>query len=700
MGKERAMRMIIKPKKIVRQRLPAAIVLVGLVLCGKIACGQSQTSPMPELPVDVPKDADIRINMTDITPSGQDAVWEDADGTIHEFFQFNDRGRGPKIYTSYRLNADGIVIAEQSKGVDYMKNPVAEDYTLRDGKAEWKNQSENEKSGNAEAKFYIDLNGGPESGAILARALLHKGGKLAVLPSGETRIRRLQTVPVEANGKKVEATLYEIIGLSLTPHYLWLDDERRFFASTNPWGGIVRQGFQESAKKLAEAQQSVQRKRWAKLAAQFTHKPQGDLILTNVNVFDSITGKVTANQRVTVQGDRITSVEGEHGQSVSQNAQVLDGTGKMALPGLWDMHQHLWPISAYLDVAAGITTIRDLANPVEQLTKLRESIANGTQIGPRVIAAGFIDGRGPFQGPVASFADTPEEAVAMVDKYADLGYVQMKIYSSMKPELVPIIAQEAHKRGLRVSGHVPAQMIAEQFVKEGADEIQHINFIMLNFMPDVKETRNPDRFIMPGRRSAKLDLNSDAVNQFVSFLKEHKTVVDPTMAIFEATYTDRPGKIGPMETAMFDRMPVQAQRQIKTAGEALPAGDAETDKLYRDSWANMVRMLKKMYDGGVQIVAGTDQGNGYALHREMEIYQEAGIPATKVLQIATIEAATLMKRDKELGSITPGKIADIILVNGDPASHIQDIRKIEAVIQSGSVLKPAELYPAVGIRAN
>jgi hypothetical protein len=117
MGKERAMRMIIKPKKIVRQRLPAAIVLVGLVLCGKIACGQSQTSPMPELPVDVPKDADIRINMTDITPSGQDAVWEDADGTIHEFFQFNDRGRGPKIYTSYRLNADGIVIAEQSKGV-------------------------------------------------------------------------------------------------------------------------------------------------------------------------------------------------------------------------------------------------------------------------------------------------------------------------------------------------------------------------------------------------------------------------------------------------------------------------------------------------------------------------------------------------------------------------------------------------------
>jgi imidazolonepropionase-like amidohydrolase len=655
---------------------------------------------LPELPADVPKNADVRTNLSDMTPSGQDAVWKDADGTIHEFFQFNDRGRGPKIYTVYRLNAAGMIATEESKGVDYMKNPVTENFTLRDGRATWKNQSEDENAPNADGKWYIDLNGGPESGALLARALLKSGGKRPVLPSGEARIRRLQTVSVEENGSKANVTLYEITGLSLTPNYLWLDDALAFFASTYPWGGIVRQGFEKSSKSLEEAQEAVQRKRTAEMAKQFTHRPEGDLILRNVSVFDSLTGKVLANQRVTVRGERIESVEAEHGQSVPAKAQVLDGTSKMALPGLWDMHQHLFPDGAFLDVAAGITTIRDLANSVEQLAKLRASIADGTQIGPRVIPAGFIDGRGPFQGPIASFADTPEEARAMVNKYADLGYVQIKIYSSMKPELVPIIAQEAHKLGLRVSGHVPANMIAEQFVTEGADEIQHINFIMLNFMPDVKETRNPDRFIMPGRRSAALDLNSDAVNRFVGFLKERKTVVDPTMAIFEATYTDRPGKIGPMEAPMFERMPAQVQRGIKTAGEALPAGDAETDRLYRESWAKMVGMLKKLYDGGVQIVAGTDQGNGYALHRELEIYQEAGIPAAKILQIATIEAATLMKRDKDLGSITPGKYADIILVNGDPTSRIQDIRKIATVIQSGNVLKPAELYPAMGIRAN
>jgi len=649
-------------------------------------------------PPDVPKNADIRISLTDKTPAGQDAVWKDADGSVHEFFQFNDRGRGPKIHTMYRLNAAGIVIAEESNGVDYMKNPVVENFALRDGQAIWKNQAEDEKAANAGDKFYVDLNGGPESGALLARALLGKGGKLALLPSGKANIRKLQTLATLGNATKVNATLYEITGLSFTPVYLWLDEAQRFFATTNPWGAIVRQGFEESTKTLWDTQQAVERQRWSELAKQFTHKPEGGLILKNVSVFDSLTGKVLAAQRVTIRGERIASVEEERGQVASAKAQVLDCAGKMALPGLWDMHQHLWPVSAFMDVAAGITTIRDLGNPVEQLTALRKDIAEGRQIGPRVIAAGFIDGRGPYQGPIGVFADTPEEALERVKHYAELGYVQIKIYSSMKPELVPIIAAEAHKRGLRVSGHVPAQMIAEQFVNDGADEIQHINFVMLNFMPDVTETRTPDRFIMPGRRSAALDLNSDKVNRFVDFLKQHKTVVDPTMATFEATYTDRPGKVGPMEAAMFERMPVQIRRGIKTASQALPAGDAETDQLYRDSWANMVRMLKKMYDGGVQVVAGTDQGNGYALDRELEIYNQAGIPASKILQMATMEAATVMKREKELGSITPGKYADIVLVNGDPLRHIQDIRKVETVIQSGNLLRPAELYQAIGIR--
>ena len=112
--------------------LLAGFTLVGILMSWEVAAGQSQTSPLPELPADLPKDAEIRTFLIDKTPQGQDAVWKDADGTIHEFFQFNDRGRGPKIYSTYRLNAAGIVVEEASKGVDYMKNPVTENFLLRE----------------------------------------------------------------------------------------------------------------------------------------------------------------------------------------------------------------------------------------------------------------------------------------------------------------------------------------------------------------------------------------------------------------------------------------------------------------------------------------------------------------------------------------------------------------------------------------
>ena len=435
------------------------------------------------------------------------------------------------------------------------------------------------------------------------------------------------------------------------------------------------------------------------MAKTLTHKPPGSLVISNVTVFDSEHGALLPNQRVTVRGDRIASVAPDNGQPVSPGASLIDGKGKMLLPGLWDMHQHLGAEGAFLDIAAGVTTARDLGNSIEELKKLRQEIAAGTQIGPRIVLAGFIDGPGPFEAPVKVLASTPDEARHWVDRYADLGYVQIKIYSSVKPELVPVIIEEAHKRGLRVSGHVPSGMIAEQFVRDGADEIQHMNFIFLNFMPDVKETRTPARFIEPGKRGAGLDLNSAQVNDFIALLKQHHTVVDPTMAIWEATYVDRPGEVAKMDQWMFDRLPVQAQRGAKSGGEALPVADPETDKLYRASYANMLRMVKKLYDSGVQVVAGTDLGSGYALHRELEIYNQAGIPASEVLRIATFEAARVMSKEKELGSISPGKYADMILVNGDPTKQIGDIRRIDTVIKNGEIYRPSEMYPAFGIRA-
>jgi cytosine/adenosine deaminase-related metal-dependent hydrolase len=660
---------------------------------------QQGQSPLPALPPDIPKDATVWMLLTDKTPSGQDAVWTTPDGVMHEFFQFNDRGRGPKTYTTYKIDSKGIVTFEETSGVDYMKNPVSESFSMAAGEAKWKNSSEDSHSASAGGRFYIGLNGGPGGSYLLTQALLKNGGKLPLLPGGEASLRELKSVPVEANGKKMTATLYQIDGLDFSPTYLWMDDQLNAFAAVQGWSGLIRPGFEDTFGTLLKVQEEIESARAASLARQFIHHPSGDLVIKNVSVFDSVAAKTVPAQRVTVRGERIAIVEPEHGQSTAPGAQVIDGAGKMLLPGLWDMHQHLFADNAFLDIAAGITTVRDLANSIEELGKLKKRIEAGEQIGPRIVLAGFIDGPGPYEGPVKVLAATPEEARKQVDRYADLGYVQIKIYSSVKPELVPVIIEEAHKRGLRVSGHVPAGMIAEQFVRDGADEIQHMNFVFLNFWPEVTETRTPARFTEPGKRAASLDLNSPQVNDFVALLKQHHTVIDPTLTIWEATYVDRPGNISEEDAYMFQRLPLQVQRGAKMAAEALPTPDAATDQLYRASFGNFVRMVKKLYDNGITVVAGTDLGKGYSLHRELEIYSAAGIPAPEVLRLATLTAAQVMQRDGELGSIAPGKLADMILVNGDPTTNISEIRKIDTVIKGGAVMVPAELYPAMGVTA-
>jgi cytosine/adenosine deaminase-related metal-dependent hydrolase len=679
-------------KTTLRKLLPILIVLSGTIHA------QNGQSPLPALPPDIPKDAAIMMLLVDKSPAGQDAVWTLPDGSVREFFQFNDRGRGPKTYSTYKLDSRGLVVSEETSGNDYMKNPVSEKFVFSSGEAKWKNSSEDSKESNAVGRFYVGLNGGPAGGFLLAKALVDNGGKLPLLPGGAAVLRELKSVPVEANGKKLTATLYQIDGLDFSPTYLWLDEQHNGFAAVQGWSGLIRAGYESSFSTMLKAQEEVESARAATLAKQFVHRPSGDLVFKNVTLFDSTTAKSIPAQRVTVRGERILSVEAEKGQATGSGAQVVDGSGKMLLPGLWDMHQHLQPDTAFLDIAAGITTIRDLANSIDELGKLNKHILAGEQIGPRIIMAGFIDGPGPYEGPVKVLAATPEEARERVDHYADLGYVQIKIYSSVKPELVPVIIDEAHKKGMRVSGHVPAGMTASEFVKDGADEIQHMNFVFLNFWPEVKETRTPARFTEPGKRAAGLDLNSAQVNDFIALLKQHHTVIDPTMTIWEATYVDRPGNISEEDAYMFERLPLQVQRGAKMAAEALPTPDAATDKLYRDSYANFVRMVKKLYDSGITEVAGTDLGKGYSLHRELEIYNAAGIPAPQVLQMATLTAAQVMKRDSDLGSVAPGKLADMILLNGDPTANISDIRKIDVVVKGGAVLYPKDLYPAMGIR--
>jgi len=150
-----------------------------------------------------------------------------------------------------------------------------------------------------------------------------------------------------------------------------------------------------------------------------------------------------------------------------------------------------------------------------------------------------------------------------------------------------------------------------------------------------------------------------------------------------------------MYSAVADRFPTQIRRGFLYGGLDVPAG---MDQRYRDSFQQMLKMTRALYDAGVPIVAGTDALAGFTLPRELELYEQAGIPSPKVLQLATLGAARVMKRDQELGSIEAGKLADVILVDGNPATQVGDVRKVSTVVKDGVLYRAAELDRALGVK--
>jgi imidazolonepropionase-like amidohydrolase len=358
------------------------------------------------------------------------------------------------------------------------------------------------------------------------------------------------------------------------------------------------------------------------------------------------------------------------------------------------MHVHLSEEQGLFNLACGVTSVRDLANDVDQLLDMRRRWASGEGIGPRVLMAGFMDGPGPYAGPTKVLVSTEQQALEWVDRYAKLGYVQIKLYSSLDPKLVPAIVKRAHQLGLRVSGHIPNGMTVTDAVRAGFDEVQHVNFLFLNFIPGV-DTRTRARFSAVGEHAAELDLASEPVRAFVRLLKERHTVVDPTLNFYEDLFVGRPDAVSPSLAPVVDRLPYQARRQM--FGGVLPVAPG-MEQRYRDAFRACIAMVRLLHDEGITIVAGTDSVAGFTLHRELELYVQAGIPAPEVLRIATLGAAQVMKLDRDLGTIAPGKLADLILVDGDPTRNISDIRRVTLVVKGGVEYDPAKLYEAIGVK--
>jgi hypothetical protein len=511
-------------------------------------------------------------------------------------------------------------------------------------------------------------------------------------------VRKVKEAELSQDGRQAKPVLFAISGIDTAPSFIWLtgDDKQRMFALMIPgFGGIVHADWAKHSDTLESLQRDAETALLADLASRLTHKLPEPIVIRNARVFDSEKATLGTPSDVYVYRGRIAGVY-PAGSPATGAATEIDAKGRTLLPGLFDMHDHVAAWSAALHVAAGVTTTREMGNSNAEVAKLQERIESGQLLGARLVPLGFMEGESPHSASGGILVKDLAGAKAAIDFYAQRGYPQIKIYNSYPKDLVEQTAAYAHERGLKVGGHVPAFLRAEQVVKAGYDELQHINQVALNFFVKPEDdTRTLLRFTLVGEKAHALDLDGPAFKDFLALLKAKGTAVDPTLATFEGMFNQKQGEVDPAYAAVVDHLPVASQRSLRTNSMDVTAENVER---YRASYAKMLAMVGRMFAAGIPVVAGTDAIPGFALHRELELYVKAGIPAADVLRIATWEAAGRTRTRDRLGSVTPGKLADLVLVDGDPTQDISSVRRTTLVLKEGRAYYPSEIYEALGIK--
>lgn len=629
--------------------------------------------------------------------SGGFSVSLQGDGLRVSAFSFNDRGRGPDLNERIALDANGLIRSLHIEGKAYMGSPVDERFARdTDGLASWKSAAETGSQTNAQRAFYIAGESTPDQAGILARALLAAPGQsLALLPSGSARIESLARERVTHAGETRDVELFGIAGLGFEPSYVWLDAKRNLFALSYGWMGLVPEGWGAVLPALQEIQERVAAAHHQRLAERLTQRLPETWCIAPVRLLDVDAGRLLPDMALRVSGGVISAV-GAVGTLQCDPVSTLEGGGRVLMPGLWDMHAHVSIGEGLLNVAAGVVAVRDLANDHERLLKMAVQMDSGEVIGTHVVRSGFIDQKSPFAAPTGRLAETLDEALDMVRWYAERDYPQIKIYSSITPDWVRPIADEIHRHGMRLSGHIPSYMTAERAVRDGFDEIQHINMLFLNFLAGPRDdTRTPVRFVKVAEEAGGLDLESAEVKDFIALLRQRDIVVDPTVSIFDSMFRHRAGELDPSYAGIAEHLPPTVQRGLRAPSFAVPDDKAAR---YAASADALLKMIGALHRAGIRLVAGTDAMAGFTLHRELELYVAAGIPAADVLRIATINAATIADAGSELGRIAPGYRAELVLLDGDPLTDISNIRRTVLTLRGDRYYRAADLHEAVGIR--
>jgi len=672
--------------------MPRKLILACFV--GVLASVSSAQVPSAEL-AKPPVDARHFIIESTGGKHGDSWSWVTPDGTRHGRESLGLRGQVWEVDYSGTPGPEGVPTNMTVRGVT-PQGDAGETFSVAEGTARWRSPIDAGTAAFSGRAFYASQGGPIDTSAWLFDRLLANPDKsLDLLPGGKARAAKLTSLEVGDGTTRQTINLWAVTGINNSPIPVWADTHDRFFALTLGLGWLP-EAYAPEQQRLEQAQAAAMATQTAHLATSLVTRPAGPVAFVDVRMFDADSVRFLANRTVVVAHGLITAVGPSASVRVPVGAKIVDGHGMTLVPGLWDCHLHVGDdFTGLQELSLGVTSVRDPGNNDALTIDRRTREAAGKLLFPHVYASSLIDGKGPYTAQVANVAASQQEAIELVDKAKSSGFIGVKFYGTFNPDWLKASIVEAHKLGLHVHGHVPAGMRPMDAIDDGYDEMTHINWIIMQAMPDavIQVSNGIMRFEGPGRYAKDVDLDAAPMKSIVTTMANRHIYSDPTMVAFESIYVPDNGDLSPAYAPFIGTLPPTAERAFRTGGFAVPKDLTRAD--YRASWAKLVELLRRMRKAGIPIVAGTD-GSGIEIVRELEIYTTAGFTPAEALAAATIVPARLVGLDKKTGSIRVGKAADLALVEGDPSSRIADLRQTRVVMLDGKYLDADALREAAG----
>jgi hypothetical protein len=625
-----------------------------------------------------------------------EAITEGSSTTID--FKVSENGRGPSSHEEMVIDSDGIPVHWIVVGKSLVGAPMQEQFDWKRGKLSWRGEADSGKMVTVKPRLYLANDASPWAYGVYARAALKAPDlKVNVTPSGTLRIEKVGSIRLNDASDAPDDALYALSGLWMSPQYVVLDADHALVASEAGDMLLVRKGLEAHTDALRSLFEKTALDRMRSLQLKLAHHFDTPIRIENIHVFDPQSGTISPLQMVEVYRQHITRVGANSAIGPKQGeVVVVDGEGGTLIPGLHDMHSHTSIGSGLYNIAAGVTAARDMGNSNAFLLDLMPRLDSGELPGPRITPNGFIEGVSPYSASTGILAPSLAEALEDIGWYADHGYWQVKIYNSIDPSWVKSMAAEAHRLGMTVTGHIPAMTTADQMIRDGYDEVAHINQLMFQWVLKPGEDTRTTLRITALDRFADVDLKSPRVQASFELMREHHAVLDTTAVIQERLALSRAGKSQRGEWPYLEHVPISYQRFRKR--NIVVTKTPQDERRYERAVDKMLATIKQLYDNGNRLMPGTDDDNGLPKHRELELYVLAGISPAETLRIDTLGAAEYLKQDQNFGSIERGKIADLVLLPGDPTKNISLVRQPRLVMRGGALYFPDEIYTALDIK--